>query len=65
MSGEVTAPNKTHVRRPAHFAEGTDFVRCVALFYKFGAAPRDFILKEKFRMQLPKNIYQVQCIQCI
>ena len=37
MSGQVTALNKTYVRWPAHFktatAEGTDFVRCVALFY--------------------------------
>ena len=36
-----------------------DVSKCVALFYKLGASPRDFIRKEKFRMQLPRSVRKV------
>ena len=34
-----------------------DTIKCVALFYKLGAAPKDFIRKEKFRIKLPRSLY--------
>ena len=36
-----------------------DVIKCVALFYKLGASARDFIRKEKFRMQLPRSVRKV------
>ena len=32
-----------------------DIIKCVALFYKLGAAPKDSIRKEKFRIKLPRS----------
>ena len=34
-----------------------DIIKCVALFYKLGAAPKDFIRKEKFLIKLPRSLY--------
>ena len=34
-----------------------NIIKCVALFYKLGAAPKDFILKENFRTKLPRSLY--------
>ena len=34
-----------------------DIIKCVALCYKLGAAPKDFIRKEKFRINLPRSLY--------
>ena len=34
-----------------------DVIKCVALFYKLGAAPKDFIRKEKCRIKLPRSLY--------
>jgi hypothetical protein len=36
-----------------------DVIKCVALFYKLGSSPKDFIRKEKFRMQLPCSVRKV------
>ena len=33
-----------------------DIIKCVALFYKLGAAPKDFIRKENFRVKLPRSL---------
>ena len=30
------------------------------LFYKLGAAPKDFIRKEKFRIKLPRSLHKLQ-----
>ena len=32
-----------------------DIIKCVALFYKLGAAPKVFIRKEKFCIKLPRS----------
>jgi len=37
-----------------------DIVKCVALSYKLGAAPKDFIRKEKFRIKLPHSAQSIQ-----
>ena len=37
-----------------------DIVKCVALFYKFVVAPKDFIRKEKFRIRLPGSLHKLQ-----
>ena len=37
-----------------------DIIKCVALFYKLGAAPKDFIRKEKFRIKLPRSLHKLQ-----
>ena len=34
-----------------------DVIKCVALFCKLGAAPTDFIRKEKFRIKLPRALF--------
>ena len=34
-----------------------DIIKCVALFYKLGAVPKDFIRMEKFRIKLPRSLY--------
>ena len=37
-----------------------DIIKCVALFYKFVVAPKDFIRKEKFRIRLPRSLHKLQ-----
>ena len=37
-----------------------DIIKCVALFYKLGAAPKDFIRKETFRIKLPRSLHKLQ-----
>ena len=37
-----------------------DIIKCVALFYKLGAAPKDFIRKEKVRIKLPRSLHKLQ-----
>ena len=37
-----------------------DIIRCVALFYKLGAAPKDFIRKENFRIKLLRSLHKLQ-----
>ena len=37
-----------------------DIINFVALFYKLGAEPKDFIRKEKFRIRLPPSLYKWQ-----
>ena len=37
-----------------------DIIKCVALFYKLGAAPKDFIRKEKFRIKLSRSLHKLQ-----
>ena len=37
-----------------------DIIKCVALFYKLGAAPKDFTRKEKFRIKLPRSLHKLQ-----
>ena len=34
-----------------------DIIKCVALFYKLGAVPKDVIRKEKFCIELPRSLY--------
>ena len=34
-----------------------DIIKCDALVYKLGAAPKDFIRKEKFCIKLPRSLY--------
>ena len=34
-----------------------DIIKCVALVYKLGAAPKDFIRKEKVCIKLPRSLY--------
>ena len=34
-----------------------DIIKCVALFYNLGAAPKDFIRKKKIRIKLPRSLY--------
>ena len=35
-------------------------IKCVALFYKLGAASKDFIRKEKFCIKLPRFLHKLQ-----
>ena len=37
-----------------------DIIKCVALFYKLGAAPKDFIRKENFCIKLPRSLHKLQ-----
>ena len=37
-----------------------DIIKCFALFYKFVAAPKDFIHKEKFRIKLSRSLHKLQ-----
>ena len=36
-----------------------DIIKCVAL-YQLGAAPKDFIRKEKYRIKLPRSLHKLQ-----
>ena len=36
-----------------------DIIKCVALFYKLRAAPKDFVHKEKFCIKLPPLLAQI------
>ena len=38
-------------------AANVDIIKCVALFYKLGAAPKDFIRKKKIHIKLPRSLY--------
>ena len=37
-----------------------DIIKWVAFFYKLGAAPKDFIRKENFRIKLPRSLHKLQ-----
>ena len=37
-----------------------DIIKCVALFYKLGAAPKDLIPKEKCRIKLPRSLRKLR-----
>ena len=41
----------------AHDAANVDIIKCIALFYKLGEAPKDFIRKKKIRIKLPRSLY--------
>jgi len=43
-----------------HLESEIDVIKCVALFYKLGAALKNFIRKEKFRIKLPRSVQKVQ-----
>ena len=36
-----------------------NIIKCVALFYKLGVGPKDFIHKEKFLIKLPRSLHKL------